>query len=115
MKRFSGVIGIQQGSRILFSDFATNGPMWAGSGSREVRVRQDFAEPFIEPPSVMVGLSMWDMDHGTNSRVDIQAEKITTTGFDFVFRTWADSKIARVRADFTAIGLTRDEDSWDVV
>ena len=114
MKRFSGVLGIQQGSRVLFSDFATNGPMWAGSGPREVRVKQDFPEPFLEPPSVMVGISMWDMDHRTNSRVDLQVDEVSATGFDFVFRSWGDSRIARVRADWTAIGSTRDEDSWDV-
>lgn len=99
---------------MLFSDFATNGPMWASAGSREIRVRQDFAEPFLEAPHVTVSLSMWDIDHNANSRIDLQAEGVSATGFDFVFRTWGDSKIARVRADFTAIGPARDEDSWDV-
>ena len=88
--------------------------MWSGSGSREVRVRQDFNECFVGIPNVIVGLSMWDIDHKANSRLDLQVENVSESGFDFVFRSWGDSKIARVRADWTAIGATRDEDSWDV-
>lgn len=115
MRRFSGTIGIEQGSQVVFSDFAHDGTMWTGSGPREVRQTQEFAEPFAEAPVVMVGISMWDMDHKVNSRADIAAENVTKAGFDIVFRTWSDSRIARIRVDFTAIGPTRDEDAWDVV
>lgn len=114
MRRFSGVVGIQQGTKILFSDFAHDGAMWTGSGPREVRHQQAFPEPFLAPPVVTVGISMWDIDHNTNSRVDISAENITATGFEIVFRTWADTRIARIRADWLAIGQARDEDVWDV-
>jgi len=114
MKRFVGTIGVEQGSRQLFSDFANGGPMWAGSGAREVRHVLTFKEPFLDSPVVTVGLSMWDMDSNTNSRIDLQAENVSTTGFDLVFRTWSDSRIARVRADWMAIGPARDEDSWKV-
>ena len=114
MKRFSGFFGIQHGSRILFSDFAHDGVMWTGFGPREVREAQVFDEPFLSPPHVMVGLSMWDIDRRANSRVDITAEEITTSGFQLVFRTWGDSRIARVRADWTAIGCVRDDEDWDV-
>jgi hypothetical protein len=114
MRRFSGLIGIEQGSKILFSDFAHDGAMWTGNGPREVRQSETFKEAFLEPPAVSVGISMWDIDHKTNSRIDISAEKITAAGFDIVFRTWADTRIARIRADWMAIGLVRDEDDWDV-
>ena len=115
MKRFSGPIGIEQGSRILFSDFVDDGAMWTGSGPREVRQMQVFNEPFLGPPSVMVGVSMWDIDHNTNSRVSISAENITATGFEIVFSTWSDSRIARIRADWMAIGQARDDEAWEVV
>ncbi len=105
---------MEQGSRILFSDFAHDGAMWTGSGPREARQEQLFAEPFQSPPVVTVGISMWDMDHKTNSRVDVTAENVTALGFDIVFRTWADTHIARIRADWLAIGQARDEDVWDV-
>ncbi len=88
--------------------------MWTGSGPREVRHVQTFSEPFQSPPVVTVGISMWDIDRKTNSRVDISADNITATGFEIVFRTWADTRIARIRADWMAIGQVRDDDDWDV-
>jgi hypothetical protein len=114
LKRFRGLIGIQQGSKILFSDFAHDGAMWTGSGPREVRQREVFSEAFVDAPVVSVGISMWDIDHMTNSRVDISAEKVTSDGFEIVLRTWADTRIARIRADWVAIGQARDEDDWEV-
>lgn len=114
MRRYSGSIGVEQGSRILFSDFVHDGAMWSGSGPREVRHTQAFKEEFLEPPMVTVGISMWDIDHKANSRVDISAENISTSGFEIVFRTWGDSRIARIRADWFAFGVARDEDDWDV-
>jgi H-type lectin domain len=115
MKKISsGSIGLQQGSRVLFSDFADGGPMWTGQGDRESRHVITFKEAFTEPPVVMVGISMWDIDNKQNSRADLAAEKITAKGFHLVFRTWGDTRVARIRADWTAIGATRDDDDWDV-
>lgn len=115
MKRLSPhSVGIQQGSRVLFSDFATDGVMWTGNGDRESRFTVVFVEPFRAPPSVMVGISLWDMDHRTNMRADLTAENITETGFHLVFRTWGDTRIARIRADWTAIGPARDEEDWEI-
>lgn len=113
MKRVTrGSLGILQGSRVLFSDFADGGPMWTGEGPRESRFIVTFSEAFVEPPAVMLGLSMWDMDHQHNSRVDISADVITAAGFHIVFRTWGDTRVARVRADWTALGPIRDADDW---
>jgi len=107
-------MGIDQGSRVLFSDFEHNGEMWSGDGDREVRVWVEFSEPFQAPPAISVGLSMWDMDHSTNPRMDISAEDATENGFHLVFRTWDDTRVARVRADWTAIGEVAHEDDWDL-
>jgi hypothetical protein len=115
MKRIiSGRTGIAQGSHVLFSDFADGGAMWTGSGPRESRHRVSFGQSYVEPPSVMVSISMWDLDQKSNARADISAEKITKAGFQLVFRTWGDSRVARIRADWMAIGPLRDEDVWDV-
>jgi len=114
MKRFNGPIGVEQGTRILFSDFVDDGAMWTGSGPREVRHKERFKEAFVAPPVVRVGISMWDIDRKTNSRIDISAESVTEKGFEIVFRTWADTRIARIRAEWMAIGQVRDEDDWDV-
>jgi hypothetical protein len=115
MKRISSSsVGVLQGSRVLFSDFADGGVMWTGTGDRESRHPVKFKDAFIEPPSVMVALSMWDIDHRHTARMDIRAENVTAKGFDLVFRTWQDTRIARVRADWIAIGPVRDDDDWDV-
>ena len=114
MRRLSGVVGVEQGSAILFSDFAHDGVMWTGAGPREVRQWQGFNEAFQAPPAVTVSISMWDIDHNTNSRADVSAEKITAQGFEIVFRTWGDTHVARIRADWMAIGLAQDEDGWDI-
>lgn len=115
MKRIGTGIGILQGSRVLFSDFADGGVMWTGSGNRESRFLVSFKPPFRETPAVTVGISMWDMDHKTNSRADISAENVTARGFHIVFRTWGDTRVARVRADWLAIGAVKDDDDWDVM
>lgn len=99
---------------MMFTDFAHDGPMWTGSGPRESRQAVRFAEAFAAPPAVLVTISLWDADGRTNLRADIAAENVTETGFDLVFRTWADTRIARIRADWTAIGAVRDEDMWDL-
>jgi hypothetical protein len=115
VRRFSaGQVGLQQGRLILFSDFADGGAMWTGQGPRESRKTVVFPEAFLDAPSVMVGISMWDADQKTNLRVDISSDNITPAQFDIVFRTWADSRIARIRADWTAIGAITDDDQWEV-
>lgn len=115
MKRIStGSLGIAQGSRVLFSDFADGGVMWTGQGDRESRHKITFAEAFRDPPAVMVGISMWDIDHKHTLRADITSENITRAGFDLVFRTWGDTRVARIRATWTAIGALFDDEAWEV-
>ncbi|MBF9046199.1 hypothetical protein LSUCC0031_03625 [Rhodobacterales bacterium LSUCC0031] len=115
MKRFRHhAIGADQGSLLLFSDFADNGPMWAGDGPRERRRKITFAQAFQSPPLVHVGIAMWDMDGGTNQRADLRAEAVSPTGFELVFRTWGDSRVARIRADWIALGEVLSEDDWDI-
>jgi len=107
-------LGIAQGSVLLFSDFRHDGEMWTGEGKRELREAVAFSEAFLTPPVVKVALSMWDVDHTANQRMDIMAEKVTKTGFDLVFRTWGDTRVARVRAEWLALGEVAHEDDWDL-
>ncbi len=88
--------------------------MWQGTGPREVRVAQKFAAAFADNPLITIGLSMWDIDHLTNSRIDLTAENVTPRGFDIVFKTWGDTHVARVRATWMAIGSCWDENDWSV-
>lgn len=115
MKRLqSRLIGIEEGAALLFSDFENGGVMWSGLGPREARTPIRFSEAFRTPPSVRVSISMWDMDNMANQRADISAERITAEGFAIVFRTWGDSRVARIRADWMAIGELFDEDDWQI-
>ncbi len=113
-KLVSSTIGIDQGNEELFSEFASGGAMWTGSGARERRLWVKFAEPFLSPPSVHVSLSLWDMDSAANVRADLAAEKIGLEGFDLVFRTWSDTRVARVRMSWMAIGELRNQDDWEL-
>lgn len=88
--------------------------MWSGTGPRESRHAVTFGEPFTAIPSVRVGITMWDLDQKTNQRADISAENVSETGFDIVFRTWADTRVARIRADWMAIGPLADPDVWKI-
>ncbi|MBS9717209.1 H-type lectin domain-containing protein [Pseudohalocynthiibacter aestuariivivens] len=115
MKRLhSHLVGVDQGEKTLFSDFEDGGDMWTGTGPRASRARVKFSSSFQSIPVVQVSMSMWDMDRLTNKRADIQAENISKTGFDLVFRTWADSRVARIRASWIAIGDLPDEEEWEL-
>ncbi|MBW7922979.1 MAG: H-type lectin domain-containing protein [Rubellimicrobium sp.] len=115
MRRFrSHTLGVDEGEVPLFDDFEHSGPMWTERGVREVDVAVAFAEGFAEPPSVRVWLVMWDMASSTNSRVDLRAVDVSRDGFTIRFRTWDDSRIARARAAWQAIGPLRDDDDWEV-
>ncbi len=116
MKRMrSNSVGVEQGNVELFSDFATGGDMWTGSGARERRKWIAFSEPFRSTPAVHVTLSLWDMDSDANVRADIVAEKVDTTGFELVFCTWGDTRVARVRMSWMAIGELPNEDDFELL
>ena len=115
MQRFkTHQIGIVQGDEVLFSDFQDDGAMWSGKGPRQSRAAIRFPESFAAAPQVMVSLSMIDMSRDTNMRMDVQAENIGPAGFEIVFRTWGDSKVARARVAWQAIGPVSADDQWDV-
>lgn len=115
MRRISTtVIGIAQGDQEVFSEFFDGGAMWTGDGPRDRRQNVRFETPFLQPPVVHVGLSMLDVDSTRNLRTEAAAEHITERGFDLVFRTWGDSRVARIRMNWIAIGALRHADDWDV-
>ena len=107
-------IGVETGTALLFSDFAEDGEMWSGDGERVKLTKVSFSEPFIAPPSIQVGFSLWDISNTANTRVDLKSSNVTETGFDLQFTTWGDTKIARMHANWMAIGEVQDEDVWDV-
>ncbi len=108
------LIGVDQGTKILFSDFEDGGDMWTGEGPRARSIPVTFSTEFRIVPSVHVSLNMWDLDQTTNHRADISVENISATGFDIIFKTWGDTKIARARAAWLAIGEIAAEDEWEL-
>jgi hypothetical protein len=105
---------MDQGDVVLFSHFDTGGPMWTGEGPRQVRQVVTFSESFIAPPVVRVWLTMWDIANSATARADISASDVERDRFAIVFRTWGDTRVARVRAGWLALGPLRDDDLWDV-
>ena len=89
--------------------------MWTGHGQRERRKHIKFAEEYKTPPTVQLSPSLWDLDTATIMRADIAAENVTRTGFDMVFRTWGDTRVARIRITWMAVGEMSELDDWDVI
>jgi hypothetical protein len=115
MRRFrNNSIGVEQGEMILFSDFEHDGVMWTGNGPRMTRSFVHFRESFLTAPVVHVTLSMWDMSNMANSRADVQTAEIKPEGFSIIFRTWGDSKVARVRISWMAVGELYEPDDWQI-
>lgn len=107
-------VGIDQGEVLLFSDFEDGGVMWTGEGARETVSQVVFSRAYVEPPTVAVALTMWDLAKDTAARLHVEARDVSETGFCIVFRTWGDTKIARASAGWHSIGAVRDEDDWDL-
>jgi hypothetical protein len=114
MKRiYASTIGIDQGSELLFSDYETDGEMWVGSGDRTRSVGIKFSESFAAVPNVFVTLEVVDIDHSANQRTEVKADNITPKGFDIVFSTWSDTKVAQARVSWMAIGGVDADDNWE--
>lgn len=114
MKRIAeSAVGIASGSELLFSAYEDGGEMWTGRGPRLLVRHVTFEERFRAAPTVQLSMTMWDTDASVNQRMDIQATAVTETGFDIEFRTWDNSRVARVRAGWMAIGPVRYVDNWD--
>lgn len=111
----SYTIGVDQGEQALFSDFEDGGPMWSETGPREARIAIKYSQSYAVPPTVHVSLSMWDLDSKSNPRADLKSENVTTQGFDLVFRTWSDTRVARVRASWMSIGQVGDDEQWELL
>ena len=110
----NNVVGIDQGDVVLFSDFEDDGQMWTGDGPRVARVPVVFSEKYMSMPNVYVSVSMLDMSNNANIRADLQAEDVTTSGFNIVFRTWGDTQVARCRVAWQSIGPVQADDVWEL-
>ena len=108
------LVGVVQGEVILFSDFDRDGDMWVGEGPRKSTQIITFSEPYARVPAVSCWISMQDISNETFTRTDVLADRITPKEFRIVFRTWGDTKIARIRVSWLAIGELAGEDDWEI-
>ncbi len=107
-------LAVERGNLLVFSDVEDDGPMWTSTGPRLIRARVHFKRSFRAAPEVLLSLEMWDFDAGANMRGDLSPDAITADGFDVVFKTWGDTRIARIRAGWIAIGSVSHADDWSV-
>lgn len=114
MLRFSHTaVGIQQGDELLFNALEDDGPMWSGGGPRSERRSVCFPTPFLEKPVVHIGIAMWDVSVNGNQRLDVSLENVTAEGFTAVCSTWGDTRVARVRVSWLAVGAAHHADEFE--
>lgn len=75
-----------------------------GHGSRTFRETVKFAEPFQVPPTVVVGLTMFDIHAEQNARLMVYVVKAEFNQFTIEYRTWASSRVLEARASWFAYG-----------
>jgi len=63
-----------------------------------------FATPFSAPPVVHLGLSGFDLDQCSSSRITITAEQVSEFGFVARISTWRSSRVYSVAFNWLAIG-----------
>ena len=51
-----------------------------------------------------VHVSLWDFGKNSAVRFDIWAEDIIEKGFNVVFKTWGDTRVAGIRVNCQAVG-----------
>ena len=63
---------------------------------------------------MQTSISLWDADTRAAIRAEVVAENVTEQGCDLVFRTWGDTRFARLRLAWMAIGELVDPEEWEL-
>lgn len=74
-----------------------------GNGVRNFDRLITFQTPLTGSPLVQVNLGVLDADAQPNLRVDVSAINVSNIGFTLRIRTWADTKLYAVRANWLAV------------
>lgn len=90
----------------LFRHVDPDAYMWVGDGDRSVIMPIKFERRLETNPLVFLSLQSIDASQGHNLRFDLSAENVTTRGFDVVFSTWFDTKIASCSISWFAFSQT---------
>ncbi|MEM7531399.1 MAG: H-type lectin domain-containing protein [Chloroflexota bacterium] len=73
-----------------------------GKGDRAYTETITFDQPFDREPAVWVSLSRVDIENTANQRIEVYSTNITQDGFDLVFKTWSDTRVAGASAMWIA-------------
>lgn len=76
----------------------------AESGARIQVYQVAFANSFSSIPVLSLGLTGFDLDPHTGSRISLAAENICPHGFDVRITTWRDTRVYSVEFSWLAIG-----------
>jgi hypothetical protein len=71
---------------------------------RQFTLTVPFATPFFFPPVVHAGLTGFDIDQGTSSRLAVTVTNITSEAFDVVLTTWQNTLVYSAEISWIAIG-----------
>lgn len=75
-----------------------------GSGERLLNLPVQFQSKFAKPPKVFIEISGLDVDETKNARAVVTAKNITESGFDLEYKTWSDTILYTVYANWMAFG-----------
>jgi hypothetical protein len=64
-----------------------------------------FSAPFLSPPVVHLGLTGFDTDQCSSSRLMVVAEQVSEEGFVARIETWRSSRVYSVALNWLAVGM----------
>ena len=73
-----------------------------GRNERVERGRHRFDHPFPAKPRVALGMRVLDLPRSDRPRVALRVVRVDRKGFDYEIRTWGNSSIAELSADWVA-------------
>jgi len=98
------IIPLIQSGDVIADTSVTGWTLHLGSGYRTYQAHVTFPKGFSQIPVVITALRSIDDSPATGTRLTVFAQQITTTGFDMVVLTWADSIVYGTAATWIAYG-----------
>lgn len=74
------------------------------SPDRTYEVAVSFSSPFSAPPVVHLGLTGFDLEQWSSSRLNLSVVGVTESGFTARLTTWRSSRVYRASFQWLAVG-----------
>ena len=62
-----------------------------------------FPRPFSTPPAVTLAMNRLDTERTANTRISLEVQSVSETGFNYAVHTWSDSQVYSVGASWLAV------------